>query len=165
VKGAPAIVAVERGDRAALAAVRALFREYADALGIDLGFQGFAAEVGDLPGAYAAPRGALLLAGPPDAPAGCVAVRPLATPGDAELKRLYVRPAHRRGGLGRRLAVAAIEAARGAGHRRLGSTRWPTWTPPAGSIARSGSSPSPPTTQTRSPAPSTSGSRCGSIAR
>jgi putative acetyltransferase len=119
VKGAPAIVAVERGDRAALAAVRALFREYADALGIDLGFQGFAAEVGDLPGAYAAPRGALLLAGPPDAPAGCAAVRPLATPGDAELKRLYVRPAHRRGGLGRRLAVAAIEAARGAGHRRL----------------------------------------------
>jgi ribosomal protein S18 acetylase RimI-like enzyme len=35
------------------------------------------------------------------------------------MKRLYVRPAHRKSGLGQQLVQAVIEAARRAGHREL----------------------------------------------
>lgn len=94
--------------------IRALFAEYAASLPFDLGFQGFEHELAGLPGAYAPPRGALLLA----PGAGCAALRPLAA--DAcELKRLYVRPSARGGGLGRALTLAAIDAARGIGYGRI----------------------------------------------
>jgi ribosomal protein S18 acetylase RimI-like enzyme len=101
-----------------LAVVRILFREYAEALGIDLGFQGFEQELHGLPGAYAPPKGALFLAQDGAVVLGCVAVRPLDAE-TAEMKRLYVRPAARDRGLGRTLALAAIEHAKDAGFRRI----------------------------------------------
>ena len=96
--------------------VRTLFREYQASLGVDLGFQDFEAELAALPGEYVRPRGRLLLALDEGAAAGCVAMRPLADD-TCEMKRLYVRPAHRATGLGRQLAERIIDEARSAGYR------------------------------------------------
>jgi putative acetyltransferase len=109
------------------ALARELFVEYSEGLGIDLCFQGFAEELATLPGAYAPPRGRLLLAGEPGTAFGCVALRPLAAHGDGqaddapigEVKRLYVRPGQRGGGWGYRLASALIAEARTIGYREL----------------------------------------------
>ena len=106
-------------DPQELSAVRTLFQEYADSLGVDLCFQGFEAELADLPGEYGPPRGRLLLAWVGDALAGCCALRPLDNcdyPNAGEMKRLYVRKAFRAFGLGRELAEATLDAARQIGY-------------------------------------------------
>ena len=95
-----------------------LFREYAEGLGVDLCFQDFENELRTLPGAYAPPHGALLLAEVEGEPAGCVVVRPLEA-GICELKRLYLRAAYRRTGLGRALTEAALDAAREMNYSRI----------------------------------------------
>ena len=105
-----------------LDAARQVFREYAAQLGIDLCFQNFDAELADLPGEYAGPRGALLLATVDGEVAACGALRALADsdyPNACEMKRLYVRPAFRRFGLGRLLAQALMDCGLQAGYSNL----------------------------------------------
>lgn len=101
-----------------IGAARELFLEYADWLGIDLCFQHFDTELAGLPGGYAAPWGRLLLAHAEAGVVGCVALRRFDFE-TGEVKRLYVRPAHRGRGLGDRLVAAVVEAGRGIGYRRL----------------------------------------------
>ncbi len=101
------------------AMLKVVFREYAVGLGIDLSFQGFEEELQHLPGDYAEPRGALQVAWLNGEIAGCCALRPLDTvdyPNASEMKRLYVRPAFRRLGLGRQLAERILDKARAAGY-------------------------------------------------
>lgn len=99
-----------------LDAARRLFREYVEELDFDLDFQNFEREMDALPGPYASPDGAILLAEGSDEPVGVVAVQPLDDEGVCEMKRLYVRAAHRHQGVGRRLAEAIIEEARDLGY-------------------------------------------------
>lgn len=101
-----------------IAKARELFREYSTALGIDLCFQNFEAELAGLPGAYAPPEGRLLLAFEEDRLAGCVALRKLGD-GICEMKRLYLRPGFRGQGAGRRLALAIIDEARHIGYDKI----------------------------------------------
>lgn len=103
-------------------AIRQLFSDYQADLGIDLCFQGFADELAGLPGDYAAPDGALLLARIDDRPAGCVALRPLAHSDHlnaCEMKRLFVRKAYRGFGLGRMLVEEVVSLARLAGYSTM----------------------------------------------
>ena len=101
-------------------AVRDIFREYSQSLGVDLCFQGFEAELAGLPGRYAREAGGRLLLASVDGDiAGCGAFCNLPDadyPNACEMKRLYVRPAFRRFGLGRLLAQALMDDARSAGY-------------------------------------------------
>jgi len=107
-------------DGDALECVRQFFRNYAAWLGVDLSFQNFDQEMASLPGAYATPQGRLFLAEVDGRPAGCVGVRPLPdSEGVCEMKRLYVDPEFRGMGVGLELALAAINAAKAIGYRRL----------------------------------------------
>lgn len=107
--------AMGEGD---IAVARRLFEDYAAWIAIDLSFQNFDEELKRLPGDYAPPGGALLLAWAEAKPAGCVAVRRI-DDHDCEMKRLYVRDAFRGLSAGERLAREAIEWARARGYRRM----------------------------------------------
>ena len=97
---------------------RQLILEYADSLGFSLDFQHFDDELKNLPGAYAPPRGRLLLAYHQGRAAGCVALRPL-DHHIAEMKRLYVHPDYRGKGVGRALVDGVIAEARSIGYERM----------------------------------------------
>lgn len=101
-----------------LSAVRGLFVEYVEGLGLDLAHQDVDGELADLPGKYVPPQGAFLVADLEGHPAGIGALRPLPD-GSAELKRMYLRPDARGSGLGRRMAETLIAAARAAGYARI----------------------------------------------
>jgi len=105
-----------------IAATREIFREYAHSLDVDLCFQDFDVELAELPGEYAPPGGHLLLASVDGALAGCGALRPMRESDYAnacEMKRLYVRPAFRRFGLGRVIAQALLDEAQKIGYSHV----------------------------------------------
>lgn len=110
-----------------VALVRTLFHEYAGTLGVDLAFQGFAAEVAELPGKYSPPAGRLLLAWHGAEAVGCIGLRPL-NANTCEMKRLYVRPQARGEKLGRQLAERICAEARAAGYLRICLDTLPTMT-------------------------------------
>ncbi len=97
--------------------VRSLFREYQAALPEQYRFPD--REWINLPGEYAPPEGALLLATIAGRLVGCVGLRPFPLPGACEMKRLYVRPAFRGLKLGKALVERVIQVARRLGYSRL----------------------------------------------
>jgi putative acetyltransferase len=122
VAASPEIALVAFSAQAHGDATREVLREYAASLAVNLCFQNFDRELADLPGEYAAPSGQLLLAFVDGALAGCGGLRALPDSDHAnacEMKRLYVRPAFRRFGLGRLLAEALLDEARRAGYSSM----------------------------------------------
>ena len=81
-------------------------------------------EVDGLPGAFARPAGRMLVAYIGAEPAGIVAIVGRENV-ECEVKRLYVRPEHRRIGVSRALMERAMAEAAEAGYRvmRLGTSR------------------------------------------
>ena len=104
-----------------MAHVRRLIETYLAELEIDLCFQGVDAELAGLPGDYAPPTGACLLAFAPDDlddPIGMIALRKMED-GVCEMKRLYVSEDHRTGGLGRVLCQDVLDEARQLGYQTM----------------------------------------------
>jgi putative acetyltransferase len=97
---------------------RDLVREYAASLNVSLDFQNFDDELLHFETEYAPPAGAFFLARNDKEFLGCGAFRRFSAT-DCEMKRLYVRPAARNLGLGRRLAVALITEAKSLGYTRM----------------------------------------------
>src|SRR4051794_29465384 len=100
------------------ASARRLLGDYARELAIDLSFQGFAQELADLSRIYGGPSGCMLLGHSGEAVVACVGVRRVAEE-VCEMKRLYLTEPFRGEGLGRRLVLAAMDAARRRGYRRM----------------------------------------------
>ncbi len=119
-----------------LDAVRALWREYWQWLGLPGGFQDFENECRTLPGLYAPPRGRLLVAAIDHAIVGTMALRPAGP--DCEVKRLYVAPAHRRAGVAQALLERMIAEAREAGYQTMFADTLPTMQTALDFYARAG---------------------------
>ncbi len=115
---APKIVLSQANRPELVATARDLFREYAEAIGTDLEYQGFTAELAALPVPYVPPNGTLLIAHIDNDVAGCVGLRPIDSH-IGEMKRLYVRPVYRSWGLGKQLVETVIHTARQAGYSEL----------------------------------------------
>ena len=101
---------VEASTPAQIDEIRLLFLEYARSLDFNLCFQDFDAELATLPGKYALPDGALILALVDGQSAGCIALRKIQDD-VCEMKRLYVRDSYRGLKIGRLLIARIIEEA------------------------------------------------------
>lgn len=118
----PAFQLMPPADAEHWEAAREILRDYAHSLSVDLAFQDFEAELQALPGPYVGPQGLFLLAVVDGQVAGCGAFRPCPEvdyPNACEMKRLFVRPAFRRFGLGRLMAQALIDRATEAGYSHM----------------------------------------------
>jgi putative acetyltransferase len=87
-----------------------LFGEYITELNEDLGFQNVGGEIENPLKKYGGPAGCILLAYENDTAVGCVALQPL--PGNiCEMKRLYIKPAYRKSGIGKLMVEKILQEA------------------------------------------------------
>jgi len=137
------------GDNDDVELCRTLMREYARFLNDSVGgehicVESLEEELAALPGSYAEPAGAVLLAFKSETPAGCVALKPLRLDQPAslneracEMKRLWVRPTQQGTGLGRQLAYAIVAVARDRGYTAMYLDTMPHSMPAAFRLYRS----------------------------
>ncbi len=92
--------------------------EYIDSLGFELDFQGVDSELANLPGVYAPPEGAIILAMHNDRLIGGVALKKLEED-ICEMKRLYVKPEYRGQGIGLKLSELILEKAKKIGYKKM----------------------------------------------
>ena len=104
-------------DSAGFARFRELLIEYEQSLPGDLQHSDLAGELRDLERHYGEPNAAFV-AEIDEALAGCIAFAALDKK-TAIVKKMYVRPAHRRRGVARALLQALTTTAQERGHRRL----------------------------------------------
>jgi putative acetyltransferase len=117
-RGAAAATLIQPGSPEEWTTARALVEEYAASLQLDLEFQNFDDEIACLSRAYGPPDGCFILAAQGPRFVGCGGIRrhdALA----CEMKRLYVVPAARGGGLARMIVERLIAAARARGYRSM----------------------------------------------
>lgn len=111
---------VNASSQADISSARSLFEKYAHSLTVSLDFQDFQRELSNLPGKYAPPRGAILLAKSREGDAlGCVALRPLDFASGCEMKRLFVQPSARASGIGPALSQKLIQLAKEIGYQDM----------------------------------------------
>lgn len=99
--------------------IRELFNEYAVELNENLCFQSFDEELHNPLKKYVQSGGCILLAFDGENAAGCIALMPLPESGDCEMKRLYVRPAYRKSGLGKILVEKLLDFATQRGFKTM----------------------------------------------
>lgn len=117
-RGAPAATLLEPGSPEHWAAARALVEEYAASLQLDLDFQNFNDEIASLPHEYGSPDGCFILALQDDRFVGCGAIR-RHDASACEMKRLYVVPGARAGGIARLIVERLVAHARERGYRSV----------------------------------------------
>lgn len=97
---------------------RGLFLEYAREIEIDLSFQDFDVEIGQLSEQYGCPDGVILLIEYEGGIAGCIGLRKFRN-GEGEIKRLFIRERFRGMGLGKILVSEILNKARRLNYRCL----------------------------------------------
>ncbi|GAC1656093.1 MAG: GNAT family N-acetyltransferase [Gemmatimonadaceae bacterium] len=129
-RGDSGLSVLEARGAADVDAFRALVREHAAALASTLpadAIDRILLDADALPGLYASPSGSIVLAWV-DSNGETSTHQPTAIGGGAmhaldtevaEIKRMFVRPSHRRDGVGGRILAALINAARARGYRRV----------------------------------------------
>lgn len=103
----------------------ALLRDYGASIAGTVCAEGFEEECNTVDSSYGPPTGRFLLLRIGSNSAGCVGLQTCAS-GVIEVKRLYVRPAYRGRGVGRRLVEAAVSVAREMGGSTLCLRTLPT---------------------------------------
>ncbi len=116
--------------------LRSLFEEYRAQLPLGFNARSSDAEIAELPGTYAAPRGKLLLATVVGQPVGCVGLRPFPQPGACEMKHLFIRPAFRGSSIGKQLVHRLLKEARLLGYSALRLDSHPPTMPAAVAMYR-----------------------------
>ena len=105
-----------------------LFKEYAAWLNIDLGFQNFDEELLQLKEMYFHPNGAIILSKNENIFTGCIAVRKKEND-IAELKRMFIKPAYRKKGMGALLLQKALAIAKDLQYKKIRLDTLDTMTP------------------------------------
>ena len=95
-----------------------LFQEYALSIGINLEFQQFEKELQIIKEMYGPPSGGIILVKSDENFMGCIGIRKISdTVG--EIKRMYIKPAYQKRGLGRELLYKALELAKSCGYNTI----------------------------------------------